>query len=152
MSWCAEFQYGMTHSAAARQFNPLLSTTLRGGGRPRWSGRKAEGQTVVMHGGVCRPRCMCFCLPPPAAAAEQITDARNLYLAAEGVIREGDLAARELTKAELAIRDSAEQVRKKDSLLRSSWQVGLRLIAVRPCSVPPPSLAPPCLPPPSPLL
>jgi nucleolar protein 4 len=43
--------------------------------------------------------------------APQDTDKRNLYLAAEGVIREGDPAASFLTPAELALRTNAERIK-----------------------------------------
>ena len=43
--------------------------------------------------------------------APQDTDKRNLYLAAEGVIREGDPAASFLTPAELALRANAERIK-----------------------------------------
>ena len=68
-----------------------------------------EGRRLLVSAAVDRNKANELRTTNAESKKHEKTDRRNLYLAAEGVIREGDPAARNLTPAELALRANAER-------------------------------------------
>eukprot|EP01050_Picozoa_sp_SAG11_P013604 SAG11_NODE_1601_length_4605_cov_2.581891_5_plen_90_part_00 len=79
---------------------------------------EVDGRTLLVSAAVTRDKAAELKLADHQK--QKVLDARNLYLAAEGVIRDGDQAARMLTPAELSLRQNAERIKAKKLQARPS--------------------------------
>ena len=96
-------QGGIFHESKVLEQSTIVSAGIRQGGV------FVDGRRLLVSAAVSRDKAAQLRTTEPKQKAK--IDRRNLYLAAEGVIREGDAAAAHLTPAELALRANAERVK-----------------------------------------
>jgi nucleolar protein 4 len=94
---------GSFHESKMLEQSTVVSAAIRQGGIV------VDGRRLLVTAAVSRDEAMKLRTTDPKLKGK--SDRRNLYLAAEGTIREGDPAAAGLTRGELALRANAEYVK-----------------------------------------
>jgi nucleolar protein 4 len=95
------------HESRALEGSSIVSASVAQGGI------EVDGRQLLVVSAVARDKAVELRSTEMSTKHHKAVDQRNLYLAAEGVIRPGDPAARAVSDAELGVRENAEQIKAK---------------------------------------